>query len=300
MPLVSENEQLFHDEKYRVFQPANTVINVFPGDEEVVYYKRQFSYLVDCNIDGIDEVRKRLLAKDERGIYVPLRDDFTISDLQRSIRNSSKRAKDSFYGYAKSNIWEYFITLTFSDEVVDRYDFDAVGNLFSDFQRWCKRRSPDVKMLIVPEFHKKENEDYVRALHFHGLVSNIHFNIRPFRDPHSGKDIMTASGAPLFELLDWTYGLGTLAIIPTDDNYNRVVNYLQKYISKEGNVGYCKKRYYRTRNLDFKNKFIDFLDEDGLNDLINSLGLSEVKNNDKMIVYRRKHDNTQSTEEHNH
>lgn len=292
MTLVGENEELFQKEKYRVFVPANTVINVFPGDEEIVYYKRQFSYLADCNIDGDDVLRERMLKKDERGIYVPIRDDFMVSDLQRSIRNSSKRSKDSFYGYAKSNVWEYFITLTFSGEYVDRYDFDAVGHLYSEFQRWCKRISPDVKMLIVPEFHKRENEDYVRALHFHGLVSGITFRICPFNDPKTGKPVFTESGNPLFRLLDWKYGLGTLAVIPPDDNYNRVVNYLQKYISKEGNIGYCKKRYYRTRNLDFKNKFIDYYQMDDLRELVREMGLTEIKNNDKMIVFRRTHDNT--------
>lgn len=292
MELVSENEQLFHDEKYRVYQPANTVINVFPGDEEVVFYKRQFQHLVDCNIDGNDELRERLLHKDERGIYVPLRNDFLISDLQRSIRNSSKRSKDTFYGYAKSNHWDYFITLTFDGQYVDRFDFDAVGQLYGRFQDLCKKKSPGVKMLIVPEFHKKENEDYVRAVHFHGLISNITFNIKPFNDPKTGLPAFTESGNPLFQLLDWKFGFATLAIIPPGESYNRVVNYLQKYITKEGNIGYCKKRYYRTRNLDFKNKFIDFYDKDDLKELVQELGLVEVKNNDKMIVYRRKNDNT--------
>lgn len=283
-------DDLFND-TYRVFTPANYVVNVYPYDVEVVYYKKGFNHLVDCgNLEYID--RERLLEKNDRGIYVPVRDDFTVSDLQRSIRNSSKRALDSFYGYAKSNDWEYFVTLTFSPETVNRYDFNAVGELYSEFQRWCKRKNPDVKMLIVPEFHKKENENYEKALHFHGLISGINFNIRPFNDPHTKKPVYTKNGDPLFEILDWKYGLATLAVIPPDDNYNRVVSYLQKYVTKEGNIGYCKKRYYRTRNLDFKNKYIGYADDETLQDMLQDFQLEKYKENSKMIVYRRKYDNT--------
>ena len=142
--------------------------------------------------------------------------------------------------------------------------------------------SPDVKMLMVPERHKDG------ALHFHGLMSDIEFNLIPAKDLHTEKPIYSATGAPLFSIKDWKNGLSTLAVIPPEDNYARVVNYLEKYINKDGNIGYNQKRYFRTRNLLFKNKSILYCEENELSEIISSLGLVPVKDTDRMVVYRKK------------
>lgn len=268
--------------EYRCYTDKNVVINIYPDSDyiELLYYKDKFLHLIDSeNLPAID--RSRMLEKNLQGEYVPISDDFTIQALQKSITNSSKRAKDSFFGYAKSNDWEYFITLTFSPDKVNRYDDLAVKELWSDFQRWCKRKSPDCKILIVPERHKDG------ALHFHGLMSNIALNLAPAINKKTGKPLYCAFGTPLLTITDWTFGFSTLAVIPKESNYERVVNYISKYISKSENIGYNQKRYFHTRNLNFKNKAILFYDKDELDVLVAELGLVPVKENDKMVVYRK-------------
>ncbi|MCI8436121.1 MAG: recombinase family protein [Clostridia bacterium] len=123
------------------------------------------------------------------------------------------------------------------------------------------------------------------AIHLHGLVSCIEFDLVLYLDKN-GNQVYSKCGAPLFRIKNWTYGLSTLAIIPPDDNYNRVCNYIQKYISKEGNIGYNAKRFCHTRNLDFKNKGIYLCDDAEIAELVASLGLSAFKDSDKMTVYR--------------
>lgn len=261
----------------------NVVINVYPDSNkiEVLRYKKPFRHLVEAeNLDPVN--RQRLLEKNVKGEYEPVSDDFTIQALQRSIRSASKRSKDNFYGYAQANDWEYFVTLTFSPEVVNRYNDMAVIHLWSNFQNWCKHKYKDCKMLMIPERHKDG------ALHFHGLMSDIRFNLIPAIDPHTEKPLYSKTGAPLFSIKDWTNGFSTLAIIPKEDNYRRVVNYMEKYISKDGNIGYNQKRFFRTRNLLFKNKSILLYDDCEFEDFIKSLGLEEVKDSDKMTVYRKK------------
>ena len=268
---------------YKRYERKNVVINVFPDSEkiEVVYYKRPFLHLEESeNLD--DVARQRMLRLNEQGVYEPIGDDFSVQALQRSIRNATKRSKDTFYGFALANDWEYFVTLTFSPEVVDRHDDLAVKALYSDFQRWCKRKSPDVKMLMVPERHKDG------AIHFHGLISEIRFDLVPAVDPHTKKPLFSACGSPLFSIRDWKYGISTLAVIPKEDNCKKVVNYMEKYIAKDGNIGYGQKRFYRTRNLLFKNKSIYYCAGTDLDALVLELGLEPVKDNDKLIIYRKK------------
>ncbi len=61
----------------------------------------------------------------------------------------------------------------------------------------------------------------------------------------------------------WKYGIGTLAVIPPEDNYKTVSNYLQKYVYQKRKYRLLQKRY-RTRNLNFKNKYIDYFMENEL------------------------------------
>ena len=277
---------------FRQFELSNVIYNKFPNSDydEIVFYKETFRHLIDSeNLASENVDRKKLLRRDDDGVYIPVSDDFTIAKLQRSIRNASKRSLDTFYGYAQSNDWEYFGTLTFSDEIVDRYDVDATKALYSEFQRWCKRKSPDMKMLAVPEWHRKEI-DGKRALHLHFLASNIRFTLVPARNSKTGAYLYGNFGEPLFNIQDWKNGYSSLAIIPPDNNYARVANYMKKYITKNMNIGYNAKRFYHTHNLLFKNKFIlHYASYDELENDISALGLEKIKEDNIRIVYRRLH-----------
>lgn len=65
-------------------------------------------------------------------------------------------------------------------------------------------------------------------------MSDVVFDLRPYVDPRTKKPQYSACGVPLLEILDWKYGIGTLAVIPPEDNYKAVTNYLQKYVTKDG------------------------------------------------------------------
>lgn len=275
---------------YREFELSNVIYNKFPNSDydEIVFYKETFRHLVDSeNLTNEDVDRKRLLRLGDDGIYEPIDDDFSIAALQRSIRNATKRSLDTFYGYAQSNDWEHFGTLTFSPEAVDRYDIDATKSLYSEFQRWCKRKSPDMKLLAVPEWHKKEVNGK-RALHLHFLASNIRFNLVSAQNPETGAYLYGNFGEPLFNIKDWSYGFSSLAIIPPENNYARVTHYMKKYITKSMNIGYNAKRFYHTRNLLFKNKHIFLYDsQDELEQDASAMGLVKVKEDERRIVYRK-------------
>lgn len=45
---------------------------------------------------------------------------------ERSMYVSLNRTKQSVYSLAYNNKWDWFVTLTFSDEKVDRYDYSEI------------------------------------------------------------------------------------------------------------------------------------------------------------------------------
>ena len=159
-------------------------------------------------------------------------DDVAIA---HSLQSSYNRTKNMIYYIARSNVWDWFVTLTLSPEKIDRYDYDlcskVVRNFFNNIR---KRYSRDMIYLIVPEMHKDG------AFHFHGLIGNA--PELSFVD--SG--IKDNFGIPIYNLKNWRYGFSTAS--PVQDTA-RVASYICKYITKD----FCaqskgKRRYWASLN----------------------------------------------------
>lgn len=156
---------------------------------------------------------------------------------QHSLRVSVSRTKNTIYNIARSEKWEWFITLTFDRKKTDAKDYDAVtGRLQVFLNNLQKRSCPGLKYLIVPEFHG-DGEHY----HFHGLLSCC--GGLKFR--YSGHD--TKDGEPVFNITNWTWGFTTATRV-TDTR--RASSYVTKYITKESQVSLKgRHRYYCSRNI---------------------------------------------------
>ena len=251
------------------YERVNCVSNTTPnGDSEIIYYKNSFLVLREqCNQNPDSVKRDRLFdiknkitlggkTVDNVLVSKDSKKTVTFQKFQESMFRSAKRAKDNFYNYGLSNEWDYFVTLTFSSDMVDRNDDEAVKNLWSNWLYSVKKENPDIKVLLVPEMHKKG------SLHFHGFMADCpklvlsqayYPETYKFVDKR-GTPILTRLGDPVFNLVSWKYGFTTVAILPKEHNSRRVVNYCVKYMSKSGDVGYNKKRFYRTRNLKCREK----------------------------------------------
>ncbi len=70
-------------------------------------------------------------------------------------------------GYAFSNDFRWFVTLTFNPEKVDSFDYETAK---TTLLKWCRKmrdRHEKFDYLIIPELHKSG------AVHFHGLLGDI-------------------------------------------------------------------------------------------------------------------------------
>lgn len=166
-----------------------------------------------------------------------------IEDLQNDLKKehstkvSVNRSKNNLYRIARSNNWEWFITITFDRKITDASDYMEVAKKITTFfNNQRKRGSPDLKYLLVPEFHK-DGKNY----HFHGLLANCNFTM--IDSGH--KD---SFGNEIYNISDWKIGFTTASKIK--DN-GKVTNYIGKYITKEllNRLKY-KKRYFASRNCD--------------------------------------------------
>lgn len=167
------------------------------------------------------------------------REDGT-KERAESIAVSYRKVKEKVWSFAYSNVWEYFTTMTFNKDFVDRFNYDDCRSLLSKKLKYLKRKYPAFEYLVVPEQHKNG------AWHFHGLFKGLpesEFRYSKRKDK-KGRKIYNI---PIFA----TYlGHTTAQIV---DSRGTAAGYLVKYISKDlVNNDYVRGRskYIASRGLD--------------------------------------------------
>lgn len=159
------------------------------------------------------------------------------SSVERGQVKNQKRAMQVVYDLARSNDWNWFLTMTFDESTVDRYSYD---DCVAALKRWTDIMYHQGNMwLIVPEQHKDG------AYHFHGLVFG-RLKLTPGINPHTGKEIFDKSGRPVYNVTNYHYGFTT--VTPVSDS-KKASGYLSKYLSKSLQVPKGKKRYWASKSL---------------------------------------------------
>lgn len=161
----------------------------------------------------------------------------TEEQIEHSKQVSLSATKNRIYNIARSNEWDWFITLTFDREKTDASDYDMVTRRLQKFlNNLQQRKCPNLKYLIVPELHDDDMH-----YHFHGLMADcegLSFN-------YSGHD--TKDGEPIFNIVGWKLGFTTATRV-TDTK--RVSSYITKYLTKDSQITLKEKnRYYTSRNI---------------------------------------------------
>ena len=208
------------------------VIDYPAGKQVRVYYKP-----VDISFEKMaDDERAELEYNPftgEKESIPEMPDEMT---RKRSQRVSMARTVNRLYYLARSNKWEWFVTLTFSPEKVNRFDYDACVKLLSKWLNNCKRKAPGMAYLVVPEQHKSG------AWHFHGLFYNC--NSLGFHD--SGKKDKNKNR--IYNIGAYRSGFTTATRIK---DMEKVSKYISKYITKElCAVTFGRKRFWASRNLE--------------------------------------------------
>ena len=224
--------------QYRLFKNPVAVTELRYGEESVRESER-----IDRNIER--HVRTPF------GDFADLKGEHVYYDAlekalrhQRCVISSVNRTKNNVYNYARGNVWEWFVTLTFNKEKIDRYDYTACSKAVRKWLNHMRERySKDLKYLVVPEMHKDG------AWHFHALMSNTGDMVfsKAF-NRHTGELLHTESGLQIYNLGNYKWGFSTATIIHSTE---RASSYVTKYITKEM-AARTKgvRRYYPSNNLD--------------------------------------------------
>ncbi len=202
--------------------------------------------------------------------YLILSDEELQQKKDHSVRTSLNRSKRMIYDYGRSNVWEWFFTLTFKP--VEQFDKDNYAECSKKVRKWFNNvrdnYCPKIKYLIVPEQHESG------AWHFHALVSNCEgltfekaVNNREFRKDKDGNIMFDKKGKPvpnkyfgeylrtsypdgeyIYNIAQYKNGFSTATkIIDT----HKAVSYVVKYMTKElCECTFGMRRYYPSMNLE--------------------------------------------------
>lgn len=159
-----------------------------------------------------------------------------VCDIKRSISVSTNRAKNMIYDYARSNDFEWFVTMTFDPKKVDSFNYLECSRKLSKWLNNIRtRNAPDIRYLFVPELHKSGR------YHFHGLMGDIG-TLRLVDSGHRD------NGQIIYNIDNYKLGFTTATKI---QDKKRTATYIGKYITKElsGHIK-GKKHYWTSRNLE--------------------------------------------------
>ena len=179
-------------------------------------------------------------------------------EQERSLNISLKRSKAKIYDYSRANVWDWFVTLTFNQEKVSRYDYSDCTKKLS---KWLNNMRSDAgetfKYIVVPERHKDG------AFHFHGLFAGCD----ALGIVESGH--YTDEGEKIYNIGKYKLGWTTATRVKNND---AVTKYITKYTTKdlmEHIKG--KKKYWVSRNLNLPMESTFVLDNLEVQSLHNEL-----------------------------
>lgn len=238
-----------------------------PRDEKKVIRKRNATINADYTFKFNPFTEKEEL--------VPVHSDEYCEDRQaRSERSSYSRTVNKIYSLSRQCEWEYFLTLTFDKEKVDRYNYDLCCRRLSEWLKYQRKTySENMQYVFVPELHKDG------AIHFHGVIANVgNVDISwkgktvDRKKLPNGRWVMLKKPMKLLEVGGWHYGFSNATVVL---DVQKVSTYITKYITKE----LCcmekgKKRYFRSKNIpEPKESYLLSEDSDDLQIIIDSFGL---------------------------
>lgn len=184
-------------------------------------------------------------------------------------------------GYAFSNDFRWFVTLTFDPKKVDSSDY---GTAKDTLLKWCrkmrdKNRKKDKQFdyLIIPELHKSG------AVHFHGLLSDISANFVEAENPKTGEPLIR-HGRQVHNLTDWKYGFSDCEEIESPE---RAASYITKYVTAAllADKGmYNKKRYFNSQGLAKPSVAFGMSDNTDLDGFTPNFGIIETTEDGKNVI----------------
>ena len=198
--------------------------------------------------------------------------EYTKKEMLTSFNASLRRTVIAMNMLLSMNDFDWFWTLTFDNERINRYDDKQVFECYVKYINNIKHKYPNFKYMCFPERHEDN------CIHFHLLVAGI--STKQMGLVNSGKvcchwakkrdkkgvlrdiklcsreyfektkhlhELKETDGEPIYNITTFAYGYTTVSRICSRERCN---SYVKKYVEKAlGSTEVFKKRFYYSSNL---------------------------------------------------
>ena len=187
------------------------------------------------------------------------------SDVQNSLASSLRRTKILMNMLLEMNDFDWFATLTFDKEKIDRTNDELIYNAYVKYINNVKHQFPSFKYLTVLERHEDG------CIHFHLLIAGLtpkqlglvnsgkvccswaYYKNKIasrefFERTKSEHELQDTDGLAVYNVTTFPYGLTTVTRIASRERCN---SYVKKYINKDigKSTEIFKKRFFYSKNL---------------------------------------------------
>ena len=219
----------YADNSYEVIHYENSIVCGRTRKKRSVYGLRMLKTPVISPFDG-SIITTEIIADD---LYA----EHLEQAKKRSNSESIKRTRKNVEIIGRANKWDFFLTVTFSDDTLG-LDEDSARSAFTRWLDTFRHRYPNAEYLFVIEQGKKGR------WHAHALMSGCKLRLVDSGRKTKGKHPQT-----IYNLSDDEYDLGfsTVTRVRSSAAAGR---YISKYIGKAlGITASGKKRYWASRGL---------------------------------------------------
>ena len=232
---------------------------IYPEETLISYYFQPNKKVVK-NFSPIDIDGERYRLNLQSGELT----EYKKKDIERSASASLRRTNISINMLLSMNNFDWFWTLTFDKDRIDRTNDKIVLDCYKKYINNIKKQYPNFRYMCFPERHKDG------CIHFHlvtagltvkqmglvnsgkvccswakdkgGICSKKYFE--QTKDKHQLKE---TDGEPIYNITTFAYGYTTVSRICSRERCN---SYVKKYVEKDlGSMGACFKRFYYSSNL---------------------------------------------------
>lgn len=238
-------------------------------DETLISYYFQSNKKIIKQFEPIDINGERLRLNTQTGEI----SNYTKELVENSKGASVRRTKILINMLLAMNDFDWFWTLTFDKDKIDRYDDKQVFDCYKKYINNLKHKFPNFKYVCFPERHQDEDN----CLHFHlvtggitakemGLVNSGKVCCHWAEKYKNGKKIKIGNcsreyfektkhlhelketdGETIYNITTFAYGYTTVSRICSKERCN---TYVKKYVQKDiGSTEVFKKRFYYSLNL---------------------------------------------------
>lgn len=190
--------------------------------------------------------------------------NYTKKEVLHSMHSSLKRTKIAMNMLLDMNDFDWFCTLTFDKEKIDRFNDSCVFNAYKKYIDNTKKQFPSFKYMCFPERHEDN------CIHFHLLIGGL--TVKQLGLENSGKvccswalrknkiaskeyfektkaehELTETDGLIIYNITTFPFGFTTATRIASRERCN---SYVKKYVEKAlGSTEIFKKRFYYSSNL---------------------------------------------------